>query len=105
MKGEFWRLLRYVLPYKGRVAAAILCMFIVSILSAVSVGALQPVFGLLFRTDASPQLSLPGPLREWGASVLQSLPDALASNPLTLLSVIAGVLFLGVVLRDRKSVV
>jgi subfamily B ATP-binding cassette protein MsbA len=74
-------------------------MFIVSILSAASVGALQPVFGLLFRTDASPQLSLPGPLREWGVSVLQSLPDALASNPLTLLSVIAGALLVGVVLR------
>lgn len=96
---EFWRLLRYVLPYKGRVVIAILCMLIVSVLSAASVGVLQPVFGLLFRTETSPHLSLPGPLRQWGASLLQSLPAPLAANPLALLSLIATALLGGVVLR------
>ncbi|MFQ5801285.1 MAG: ABC transporter ATP-binding protein [Candidatus Methylomirabilales bacterium] len=96
---DFWRLLRYAMPYKGRVAAAILCMLLVSALSAVSVGTLQPVFGLLFRAGTIPHLSLPGPLRQWGVVLHQSLPAPLASNPLALLSLIAGFLLIGIMVR------
>lgn len=93
------RFLSYARPYSGRVVVAILSASIVSVLSAVSAGALQPIFGLLFHAGSTPHLSLPGPLREMGPALLARLPKSLASDAIMLLSFVSLVLLLGVILR------
>jgi hypothetical protein len=42
---EFLRLLRYALPHKGKLCLAILAMFLVALLSAVSTFFYQPAEG------------------------------------------------------------
>ncbi len=93
------RLLRYVRPYRGRIVVAILSTVLVSALSAVSVGALQPIFGLVFHGGSAPRLSLPGPFRDLGPELLGRLPESLATDPIRLLSLVALFLLLGVILR------
>lgn len=93
------RLLRYARPYRARIIVAIVSGLVVSTLSAISVGALQPVFGLLFNVGDVPYLSLPGPLRTMGPEILRRLPESLASNAVMLLSLVALFLLLGVILR------
>ena len=97
------RLFRYVRPYKARVVLAIFSTVVVSALGAVSAGALQPIFGLVFHAGSAPRLSLPGPLQDLGPRLLSRLPESLASNALTLLSLVALVLFLGTILRGIFS--
>lgn len=61
---RYLRLLRYAWPYRGRIATSIACLFVVSLLNAVSVASLQPVFDGLFGGEASRQmLSLPQALQ------------------------------------------
>ncbi len=93
------RLLGYARPYRFRVGMAILSAFAVSVLSAFSVGALQPIFGLLFHVGDAPRLSLPGALKGLGPELLRRLPESLASNVVMLLSVVALFLLLGVIVR------
>ncbi|MFQ5989769.1 MAG: hypothetical protein ACE5K9_07630, partial [Candidatus Methylomirabilales bacterium] len=93
------RLLSYARPYRGRVVVAITSAFIVSVLSAISAGALQPIFGLVFQVGDAPRLSLPGPLREMGPALVARLPKSVASDAIMLLSLVSLVLLLGVVLR------
>ena len=63
---QYLRLLRYALPYRGRIATSIACLFVVSLLNAVSVASLQPAFDGLFGGEGRRQaLSLPGPLQTW----------------------------------------
>jgi len=96
---DLWRLLRYSRPYSMRVVVAILATLLVSGFSAVSAGALQPIFGLVFHAGDSPRLSLPGPLRDLGPELLRRLPESLASDAVMLLSFAALVLLLGVIVR------
>ncbi|MBI4734833.1 MAG: ABC transporter permease, partial [candidate division NC10 bacterium] len=57
---QYLRLLKYALPYRGRIAISIGCLLIASLLNAVSVASLQPVFDGLFGGEGSRQLlSLP----------------------------------------------
>ena len=97
------RLFRYSRPYKGRVALAIFSTVVVSALGAASAGALQPIFGLVFHMGGAPRLSLPGPLQDLGPQLLSRLPESLASNALTLLSLGVLVLLLGAILRGIFS--
>jgi subfamily B ATP-binding cassette protein MsbA len=63
---RYLRLLRYSLPYRGRIATSIACLFVVSLLNAVSVASLQPAFDGMFGGEGQRQvLSLPGPLQTW----------------------------------------
>jgi subfamily B ATP-binding cassette protein MsbA len=69
---QYLRLLRYALPYRVRIATSIGCLLIASLLNAVSVASLQPVFDGLFGGEASRQLlSLPRALQpflgDWAA--------------------------------------
>jgi subfamily B ATP-binding cassette protein MsbA len=69
---QYLRLLRYALPYRGRIAISIGCLLIVSLLNAVSIASLQPVFDGLFGGEANRQfLSLPRALQpvlgDWAA--------------------------------------
>ncbi len=93
------RLLRYVRPYRGRIVVAIFATVLVSALSAISAGAMQPIFGLVFHVGSAPRLSLPGPFRDLGPKLLNRLPESFASDPIMLLSVVALFLLLGVILR------
>ncbi len=68
---QYLRLLRYSRPYRGRIAISIGCLLIVSLLNAVSIASLQPVFDGLFGGEANRQfLSLPRALQaglgDWG---------------------------------------
>ena len=96
---DLLRLLRFSRPYRGRLCVAILSTLLVSGFSAVSAGALQPIFGLVFHAGDSPRLSLPGPLRDLGPALLRLLPESLSSDAIMLLSFAALVLLLGVILR------
>ncbi|MBI3122390.1 MAG: ABC transporter ATP-binding protein [candidate division NC10 bacterium] len=71
---QYLRLLKYALPYRGRIALSIGCLLIASLLNAVSVASLQPVFDGLFGGEGSRQLlSLPRALQpllgDWVARV------------------------------------
>ena len=59
---QFVRFLRYARPYRGRVTLAIASLFLIALLNAISIGALQPVFDGLFIPDlSSTGISLPAP--------------------------------------------
>jgi subfamily B ATP-binding cassette protein MsbA len=63
---QYLRLLRYALPYRGRIATSIACLFVVSLLNAVSVASLQPAFDGLFGGETNRQmLSLPRTLQSF----------------------------------------
>jgi len=49
---EYLRLMRYVVPYRGRIAVSVGCLLIASLLNAVSVASLQPAFDGLLGTEA-----------------------------------------------------
>ncbi|MBI4737833.1 MAG: ABC transporter ATP-binding protein [candidate division NC10 bacterium] len=71
---QYLRLLKYALPYRGRIAISIGCLLIASLLNALSVASLQPVFDGLFGGEGSRQLlSLPRALQpllgDWVARV------------------------------------
>ncbi len=61
--GDFRRLLAFSRAHAGWIGLAILCMFLSAGLSAVSIGALQPIFDLLFpsgnRDGIARQLGFP----------------------------------------------
>jgi subfamily B ATP-binding cassette protein MsbA len=77
---------------------AIFSTIVVSLLGAVSAGALQPIFGLVFHVGDAPRLSLPGPLQDLGPQLLSRLPESLTADALTLLSFgILALLVVGIV--------
>jgi ATP-binding cassette, subfamily B, bacterial MsbA len=57
---RYLRLLRYSWPYRLRIAVSVGCLFVASLLNAVSIGSVQPVFDGLFRGGLSQRVvSLP----------------------------------------------
>jgi ATP-binding cassette, subfamily B, bacterial MsbA len=63
---EYIRLLRYSNPYRLRIAISVACLFVASLLNAVSVASLQPAFDGLFGGGQRRQvLSLPPALQSW----------------------------------------
>lgn len=63
---EYLRLLRYSSRYRFRIAVSVACLFVASLLNAVSVASLQPVFdGLFGSAQARQMLSLPPTLQSW----------------------------------------
>ena len=63
---EYLRLLRYSSPYRLRIAISVACLFVASLLNAVSVASLQPAFDGLFGGGQGRQmLSLPPALQAW----------------------------------------
>ncbi len=73
---RYLRLLRYASPYRGRIVTSIGCLLVVSLLDAVTVASLQPVFDGLFGGEANRQmLSLPRALQpllgNWAAQAQQ----------------------------------
>ncbi|HYL81657.1 MAG TPA: ABC transporter ATP-binding protein, partial [Candidatus Acidoferrum sp.] len=63
---EYIRLMRYSSPYRLRIAISVACLFVASLLNAVSIASLQPVFDGLFGGGQGRQvLSLPPALQSW----------------------------------------
>ncbi len=73
---RYLRLLRYASPYRGQILTSIGCLVVTSLLNAVSVASLQPVFDGMFGGQANRQmLSLPRSLQpllgDWAARAQQ----------------------------------
>ena len=87
---QYLRLLKYALPYRGRIAISIVCLLIASLLNAGSVASLQPVFDGLFGGEGSRQLlSLPRalqPLLEGWVARVQGFLRAHQMSVLTFLA-------------------
>jgi ABC-type multidrug transport system fused ATPase/permease subunit len=73
---RYLRLLRYASPYRSRIGISIGCLVVASLLNAVSVASLQPVFDGMFGSQEGRQmLSLPRALQpllgDWAARAQQ----------------------------------
>ncbi len=100
---RYLRLLRYASPYRGRIAISIGCLVVASLLNAVSVASLQPVFDGMFRGPGNLQmLSLPRSLQpllgDWAARAQQFM----RAEQMTVLTFLAW--FLLVVLTAKALV-
>ncbi len=100
---RYLRLLRYSKPYRGRIATSIGCLVITSLLNAVSVASLQPVFDGLFGGEGNRQmLSLPRALQtllgDWAVRAQQFM----RAEQMTVLTLLAW--FLLVVLTAKALV-
>ena len=100
---RYLRLLRYAKPYGGRIAISIGCLVIASLLNAVSVASLQPVFDAMFGGQSNPpMLSLPRALQpllgDWASRAQQFM----RTEQMTVLTFLAW--FLLVVLTAKAMV-
>lgn len=90
---DFHRLMQYVRPYKGKMYVALLAMMLVALLSAVSIGAIQPVLDLILSPKGTPpSISLPQGLRDRLGPFLNSLEWIREGDKLTVVSVMCGAL-------------
>ena len=97
---EFLRLLRYALPHKGKLALSILAMLVVALLSAISIGAIQPILDLILSpTDAPSFISLPKALQDRLGPLVNSLAWVREADKLTVVGGICGVLLVLVLLK------
>ncbi len=100
---QYLRLLRYAWPYRWRIALALLCAVLSSLLNAISVGSLQPVFDGLFGHGTG--LSLP-PLI---AGALGDLPARITAyveaNKLGALTFLAGFVLVVFILKGALDFV
>jgi subfamily B ATP-binding cassette protein MsbA len=97
---EFLRLLRYALPHKGKLALSILAMLLVALLSAISIGAIQPILDLILSpTDAPSFISLPKALQDRLGPLVNSLAWIREADKLTVVGGICGVLLVLVLLK------
>lgn len=87
----FLRLLHYAIPYRTIILVSFVCMILVSLLSAISIGALQPIVDLLFSSE---RLSLPPLVQKLLGERIEALQDLLATHPLGFISSLCGFLFL-----------
>jgi len=88
----FLRLLHYAIPYRPVILISFVCMILVSLLSAISIGALQPIVDLLFSSE---RLSLPPLVKKLLGERIKVLQDLLATHPLGFISSLCGLLILG----------
>ncbi len=97
---EFLRLLRYSLPHKGKLCLAILAMFLVAILSAVSIGTIQPVLDLVLSPKDAPSfISLPKALQNQLGPLLNNLSWVREADKLTVVAAICGLLLLLILVK------
>ena len=92
---QFTRFLRYAAPYRGRIILAILCLCLIALLNAVSIGALQPVFDGLFVPDGGTSgISLPGPIKGMLAHHLVRLTQFLQGDRVNVLAFLGAMLLI-----------
>ncbi len=91
---QFVRFLRYARPCRGRIVVAIASLFLIALLNAISIGALQPVFdGLFIPEGGSVGISLPRPVQAMLGHRLVLLQQLFRGDRVNLLSFIGAVLF------------
>ncbi len=91
---QFVRFLRYARPYRGRIVIAIVSLFVIALLNAISIGALQPVFdGLFIPEGGTVGISLPRPVQAMLGHRLVHLQQRFRGNRENLLGFIGAVLF------------
>jgi subfamily B ATP-binding cassette protein MsbA len=92
--------MRYVLPYRGRVAASVGCLFISSILNAVSVASLQPAFdGMFGGGDKRQMLSIPPALQVWLGEWVNWAQEFIRAHQMSALTFLAWFLLVVLVLK------
>jgi subfamily B ATP-binding cassette protein MsbA len=97
---QYLRLMRYVLPYRGRVAASVGCLFISSILNAVSVASLQPAFdGMFGGSDKRQMLSIPPALQVWLGGWVNWAQEFIRAHQMSALTFLAWFLLVVLVLK------
>lgn len=97
---DFLRLLRYVRPHKGKLCVALLAMMLVALLSAVSIGAIQPVLDLILSPKGTPPfISLPKALQGHLGPVVNSLEWVREGDKLTVVAAICGTLLFLIILK------
>jgi subfamily B ATP-binding cassette protein MsbA len=98
---EFFRLLRYAQPHKGRLSLSILAMLLVALLSAASIGAIQPILDLILSpADAPSFISLPKALQDRVGPLVNSLAWVREGDRLTVVAGICGILLVLVLLKS-----
>jgi subfamily B ATP-binding cassette protein MsbA len=97
---DFLRVLRYLLPHKGKLCLALLAMLLVAFLSAVSIGAIQPLLDLVLTPKGTPSfISLPTALQDHLGPLVNSLEWVREGDKLTVVTVICGILLLLIPLK------
>jgi subfamily B ATP-binding cassette protein MsbA len=92
---QFRRFLRYAVPYQGRIVFAIICLLLIALLNAISVGSLQPVFDALFSSDAASYgISLPVPIRHALGHRVVRLQQFLEAHQISVFHFLGAILFL-----------
>ena len=92
---QFRRFLRYAIPYRARIAFAIVCLLVIALLNAISVGSLQPVFDALFASEgAGLGISVPVPIAHMLGHRLNQLQQFLASHQVSVFHFLGAILFL-----------
>jgi subfamily B ATP-binding cassette protein MsbA len=97
---EYLRLMRYVAPYRGRIAVSVGCLLIASLLNAVSVASLQPAFDGLLGTEGNRQmLSVPSALQPWIGDWVRSAQAFIRAHQMSALTFLAWFLLAVLVLK------
>jgi subfamily B ATP-binding cassette protein MsbA len=97
---KYLRLIRYAIPYRGRIAASIGCLFISSLLNAVSVASLQPAFdGLVGGGGKQRMLSLPPALQSWLGGWVAWAQEFILAHQMSVITFLAWFLLAVLVLK------
>ncbi len=97
---QYLRLVRYSKPYSSRIVLSVACLFIASLLNAVSIASLQPAFDGLFGGQTNRQvLSLPGPLVQWLGPWIVWAQDFMRTHQMSVLTFLAWFLLAVLVLK------
>lgn len=97
---DFLRVLHYLLPHKGKLCLALLAMLLGALLSAVSIGAIQPILDLVLSPKGAPSfISLPTALQDHLGPLVNSLAWVRDGDKLTVVAVICGILVLLIPLK------
>ncbi|MEE9537760.1 MAG: ABC transporter transmembrane domain-containing protein, partial [candidate division NC10 bacterium] len=97
---ECLRRVRSALPHTGKLCLAILAMLLVEILSAVSIGTIQPVLDLVLSPKDAPSfISLPKALQNQLGPLVNSLSWVREADKLTVVAAICGLLLLLILVK------
>ncbi len=94
---QYLRLIRRAWPYRWRILISLLCMAVASVLNAVSVASLQPVFDGLFSQRRG--VSLPPAIARLLGDLPARLGDRLQGDPLRMLALVGGFVLVVFILK------
>jgi len=98
---QYVRLLRYALAHKGKLCLSALAMLLVALLSAVSIGAIQPILDLILSPEGSPTLiTLPKALQDRVGPLVNRLAWTRGADKLNVVAGICGILLVSIVLKS-----